>query len=82
VEVIFVLAVALSAAALTPLALPLLGVARDVVRPRSPGADGVAAAPGASSQLEVERFVRGRLYGDRADLAVTPIPRAQSTTRR
>ena len=76
VELIFYLAVAFSLAALTLLALPLVGLAKDAARPRSPGTGAVVAvASGGWSHLEVELSVQGRLYGERRDLDVTPIPR-------
>jgi hypothetical protein len=82
VELIFYLAVAFSLSALTLLALPLLGLAKDAVRPSSPGAGAVVAvASGGRSHLEVELSVRGRLYGERPDLAVTPIPRPVAVER-
>jgi hypothetical protein len=62
VDLIFFLAVALSVAAVTPLALPLLGVARDAVPFPSRDSDGVPARE--PSQLEVELSVRSRLYGE------------------
>jgi hypothetical protein len=65
VDLIFILAVAVSLIAVTPLALPLLGVARGAFPVPSRGSDGPAA--GARSQLEVELSVRNRLYGEGAD---------------
>jgi serine/threonine protein kinase len=41
----------------------------------------VAVASGGWSHLEVELSVRGRLYGERRDLAVTPIPRPAAVER-
>ena len=66
---IFFLAITLSVGALTPLALPLLGMAKDAIRLRSLGADEVA--PGARSELEVELSVRGRLYPAGTNASVT-----------
>jgi hypothetical protein len=73
VSPIFLLAVAASLAALTLLALPIMDVARDTVRLRAPEPRGTpAVASGSSSQLEVERSVRARLYGERTKVAATP----------
>lgn len=64
-DLIFFLAVAVGVAAVTPLALPLLGVVRDAIPFPSRDSDGGVAA--ARSELDVEASVRGRLYGERSD---------------
>jgi serine/threonine protein kinase len=71
-ELIFDLAVAMVVVVLAPLALPLLGLARDAVRLGLPAPQRGAEE---SSQPDVERSVRGRLYGPRLQVAATPIPR-------
>ena len=60
VELIFILAVALSVIALVPLALPLLRIAWSAVHSRAAGA---AVVP--DSARDVELSVRRRLYGKR-----------------
>jgi hypothetical protein len=79
VELIFFVAVGLSVAALTPLALPLLDAWRDTVRSGSIAADrGEVLRPGASPEVEVERSVRDRLYGEPTEVTATPISRPTS----
>lgn len=64
VELIFILAVVLSVAAVAPLALPALGIATEAVRTR--GVDGDAgAAEVPSSGGDAELSVQRRLYGER-----------------
>jgi len=80
-SLLFFLAVALSVTSLILLALPLLAVANEAVGPRSPRADVVVAppwdvvAPGESSRREGEQSVRGRVYGGRPNILITPVPR-------
>src|ERR1700761_27174 len=64
VELIFILAVALSVAAVAPFAVPLLGIATEVARPRGLGAPEGSAEPHDSAR-DVEVSVRRRLYGGR-----------------
>lgn len=69
VELIFILAVALSVAAMAPLALPLLGIATEVGR-----AQGLRAPEGSAelphSARDVELSVQRRLYGGRRGAAL------------
>ena len=65
VEPIFILAVVLSVAAVTPFALPFLGIATEVGRARGSRApEGSAELP--QSARDVEASVRRRLYGGRS----------------
>ena len=69
VELIFILAVALSVAAMTPLALPLLGIATEVGRAQGPRApEGSAELPRSATDVEVS--VQRRLYGGRPGGAI------------
>jgi len=64
-ELIFLVAVGLMVVTLALLALPLMNVAKDAVRSDSIASPPVRAAISSTrSEREVERSVRGRLYGE------------------